>query len=155
GVNDVIRWTERPVLTDSVTPPPDDRSVILLARLTLKAGGAIDVIDTNTVPRAAVSAIAPGSIREDQIVNGSVTDPKIAGMDGAKLINATVSDAKIAGMDGAKLVNATVTDAKIVGMDGAKLVNATVTDAKIVGMDGAKLVNSTVSDAKIVAMDGA
>ena len=143
GVNDIIRWTERPVLAESATVPPEDGSVIVIARLTLKAGGVIDVIDTSTVPRAAVSAIAPGAVHEDQIVNGSVTDPKIFGVSGAKLTDNTVTDAKIVGMAASKLTG-TVTDAQIAGMAASKL-TGTVTDTQIAGMDGAKLTANSVS----------
>ena len=151
GVSDFTRWTEQAVLGESATLPPNDGSVIVIARLALKGAGVIDVIDTSDVPIAAVSAIAPGAVREDQIANGSVTDAKIVGMDGAKLTANSVTDAKIVALDGAKLTANSVTDGKIAGMDGAKLTANSVTDGKIASMDGAKLNERSVSATKLIA----
>jgi hypothetical protein len=71
GVDNYTRFTERPIVADSPTPPPADGSVILLARIRLDQGGAIDLanpIDEN-VRTLAGAKIAPRSIRATHLAD--------------------------------------------------------------------------------------
>jgi hypothetical protein len=54
GVNNFIRWTERPRLQESRTPPTDESAIVLA----LVQPGSVD---TSMVPRAAVK-LAPGNV---------------------------------------------------------------------------------------------
>lgn len=78
GVSDFTRVTERPLLHDSADVPPDDGSVILLARISLLDSGAVNTIDRSASPVAAVSSIARGAIKPAQLAANSVTPDAIA-----------------------------------------------------------------------------
>lgn len=63
GVDDYTRIIERPILEPRPTVPPNDGSVIVLAKITLDANGNVDPnkIDTS-VCRYVSATIAPGAI---------------------------------------------------------------------------------------------
>ena len=80
GLDDFTRTTERPLLQDSVTVPPADGSVIVLARIRLNNTAAIEAngsIDT-TVRTLASASVAPKAITTEQLADGAVTLGKLA-----------------------------------------------------------------------------
>jgi len=124
------------------------------------------------------SELASLSVDTAAIQTAAVTDLKIAtGISGTKLTDGTVSDAKITGLDGAKLTADSVDTAQLaansvtsvelaansVGLselsdasvDTAAVIDSAITDAKLAsGISGSKLTDATVSDAKIISLDG-
>lgn len=79
GVDNYTRTTERPVVDASTTPPPPDGTVVVLAKISLDAGGNIGKID-NSIRKTVGSAIDPAtdlsvrslSVTGDANVGGNV-----------------------------------------------------------------------------------
>jgi hypothetical protein len=143
GANDYVRWTERPVLDESADLPPADGAVIVLARIALKADAAhaIDTIDMSVAPRAAASAVAPGSVGEAQIAANSVTAPKLnlaaGSIDGSVLKDTTVAAGKLSlaagSISGTVLMDNTIAHDKLAtdAVQADKIKNGEVTAAKL------------------------
>lgn len=77
GIDNFVRWTERPLLQESPTPPAADSLAITIAIVT-KTGANQLVVDTSVAPRAAVSAVGFEAVGEDQLAANAVTNDKLA-----------------------------------------------------------------------------
>lgn len=80
AINNYIRTSEVPVVTDTAALPASDGSVVTLARIHLDSSGNIaNDSDVNiTVVKKVGSSVAPGAISTTEIANGSVTLDKLA-----------------------------------------------------------------------------
>jgi hypothetical protein len=118
GVDNFIRVTERPQITDSVTAPAADAGVVL-ARITLNASGNIQSgssIDTS-VRVLAGAKLTPGSVGTTQLADNTV------GL--TKLVNNAVDNTKLA--DNAVTLNKILNNA----VDGTKLADGAVSLGKL------------------------
>ncbi|WNZ27754.1 tail fiber protein [Leptolyngbya sp. NK1-12] len=110
------RTTERFQIASSTTKPAADGSVIQVARVTVDSSGNIQRIN-NDDRILAGAAIAPNSIRTDQLADGSITAAKIANaaVGTSALADNSITAAKIA--DGSvrtsELANGAVTADKL------------------------------------------
>ncbi len=79
AVDNYVRTTELPILSDSSTIPPADGSIITIARIHLDGSGNIStIISDTTVVKRASSSIAAGAVSNNEIANGAVTLDKLA-----------------------------------------------------------------------------
>ncbi len=109
----------------------------------------------------AIVNIYDASIHENADIQGSklldlsVGDAKIVGLDGSKLNDGTVSDVKLAsGINGSKISDSTITTSKIAdsNITTGKIADLAVTNDKVAdGIDGGKLVDT--SEVKIKELE--
>ncbi len=123
------------------SPPPGDGSVVRLANFTLDSGGHVpgnngDFFDAG-LRQFAGSSLSPRSVGSGELVNGSVTEQKLA--DNA-VSNRTIENLAVTS---AKIANNTVGENKLDAATRGKLVtNGNAHDHD--GGDGAKIRHSTL-----------
>lgn len=145
------RTTERPIIQDSVTVPPTDGSVIVLARIQLNGNGQLGTTANSidaSVRIASSAKLAAGAVTTLQIAAGAVTNALLApgAVTGPKIAPATVTGgaggniaaATVTGGTGGNIAAGTVT-----GGSGGNIAAGTVT--------GNELAANTVTGAKIAA----
>jgi hypothetical protein len=160
GVENKYRRTlERPLLKSTTSLPPNDGTVLLLARVRpATTGGNPGSID-NSVRTLASSKINIGSITTDQLANNSVTTVKIQNeaVTNAKIAPLAITQDKIANdsITTVKIINEAVTGAKIapLAITDTKLANDSVTTIKIQNeaVTGAKIAPLAITDAKLAS----